>query len=239
MKSKEIRIKSPTMFTPGMSEHYENEKPEELSEFSGAKLSVSSALRVMKENYSLLQRAEEVRVANLKDPTNTKIGAMVKTYTFVKDKVRGPLYERTAAAEQGLRDQISEINTRVSRPITKEAESGRFGSEARSHVKSLPVTDRVSFVRQAIDKGDYKTAAYVLGAPAYLSGLEEEDIRLLLDSYQRKRYAKEFRVLDYLEKLADNLGKGFIAASSNLDVVETPEVAKALKLHKAAEEAMS
>ena len=41
-------------------------------------------------------------------------------------------------------------------------------------MKGLKVTERMAFVQAAITDGDIRSATAVLGAPAYLSGLDHD-----------------------------------------------------------------
>ena len=113
---------------------------------------------------------EEQRILQLSKLADKKMGEIAKTF----DSVRANLVK-----------QIDYIEGELSVPV--EAKSGtRFAVEIRAHAKALSLTERQSFIRAAILEGDETTMSALLGAPAYLSGLNNEFQRVFLRQWHEK-----------------------------------------------------
>ena len=79
--------------------------------------------------------------------------------------------------------------------------------EQNEHALRMTTTERMTFVQAAIRDGDQRTATAVLGAPAYLSGIETETQSVLTQMYH-----------EHHEPLKT---KRLKAAKAGLDLVET------------------
>lgn len=73
-----------------------------------------------------------------------------------------------------LESGIRHIEKQLSEPLEQFAGAGVVNGEIRSHAKSLKHEERTKLITDALQKGDAKTCGAILGAPAYLSGLSEE-----------------------------------------------------------------
>lgn len=70
-----------------------------------------------------------------------------------------------------LQKQVDHFEQELSIPLVNQAGVG-ISSEIRKYAKELTTEERHAFIREAIDSGDRITVGAVLGAPAYLSGLD-------------------------------------------------------------------
>lgn len=68
---------------------------------------------------------------------------------------------------------INHIDKQLSEPMEQQAGTGTINGEIRAHAKALKTDERNKLIANALQSGDSKTVAAILGAPAYLSGLHE------------------------------------------------------------------
>ena len=66
---------------------------------------------------------------------------------------------------------IGALEQQLAAPIESKAAQS-ISAEIRAYAKDLPNEKRHAFIQQAIDAGDHTTVSALLGAPAYLSGLD-------------------------------------------------------------------
>lgn len=143
--------------------------------------------------------------------------------TALKVENKAALAKEVAPAVQRaadkMREKLRHINTRIEQSheeIGKEVGSGLgpLMQEIRAHVKSLPASERVSFVTTAIRNYDTTTAKAIIAVPAYLSGLEPEHYAPLKEMGEeliaskpfqeraaaRRAHAKASRALEHFEQ---------------------------------------
>ena len=93
------------------------------------------------------------------------------------DDLARRVFDRTArlmdTAKGNLDKSIASYEAQLSGPVEANA-SQAVAAEIRSHVKALPLGERLSFIERAVRQGDHLSASAVLGAPSYLSGLQSE-----------------------------------------------------------------
>ena len=68
---------------------------------------------------------------------------------------------------------INHIDKQLSEPMEQQAGTGTINGEIRAHAKALKTDERNKLIANALQSGDSKTVAAILGAPAYLSGLHD------------------------------------------------------------------
>jgi len=197
------------------------------------------AYKALKRGREMIEAIENARLANKKDPTQNDIGSKANTYRYAKKKTE-EMQQVFSKTEDDLREISKMIDQEINTPISEAAANGPFANEARNHVKSLsPKRERANFVRVAINEGDYETVECVLGAPAYLSGLDNETYEQLREQYKRERFGKEIKTRDALIKIQDTIGKAYNAASESIDKrLKSPEVLRAIKRQDASRKAM-
>ena len=76
------------------------------------------------------------------------------------------------SAAKTLMQGIKSLDESLSKPLQATADH-TISAEIRAHAKALSNEDRRALVITALEKGDTKTLNAVLGAPSYLSGLDE------------------------------------------------------------------
>lgn len=91
------------------------------------------------------------------------------------DKYLSQMHTKVAGSWDRLDKGITSIEKSLSKPLEEQAGIGVVNSEIRSHAKSLSFEERRKMINKAIRENDAKTCAAILGAPAYISGLREDE----------------------------------------------------------------
>lgn len=131
--------------------------------------------------YDAIGRVHAARETVSKDPTLTENAVAVQVADFA-DRQMAAVTRAFDAARSGLVKTIEHMERELSAPVTSLAAQS-VSEEIRAHVKGLPDAQRAVFVKKAIDRGDAVTASAVLGAPAYLSGLDDAMCAPLLQHF--------------------------------------------------------
>jgi hypothetical protein len=155
--------------------------------------------------YDGLRSIHDARTAAFSDPTMTPAGALLKTADF-SDKVFERITRAFDAEANRLEKAVTHLESEMSAPVESRA-AASMANEIRLHAKGLSTNERMSLIRTAIAEGDERTATAILGAPAYLSGLEPQIQAVLLRQYHEKanpRLAKRLKALTAAKALLEN-----------------------------------
>lgn len=87
------------------------------------------------------------------------------------------------AERVNLEKGIAHLEAQLNAPVEANA-SHYLASEVRAFVRAMPHNERVFFVRAAIRRGEDVTASAVLGAPAFLSGIPDDMLPVLVLMYR-------------------------------------------------------
>lgn len=142
---------------------------------------IAGTERVLHEAYSGVRSVFAAMDAAKKDPTLNEAARIIKVDDMAQ-RVLTKIAKLFDAERNNLERGIAHIEAQLSAPITAKA-SHPLASEVRAFLRDMPLTERVTFVRRAILSGDDVTATAVLGAPAYLSGIDEKMKPVLVRTY--------------------------------------------------------
>lgn len=127
-------------------------------------------------------------------------------------KTHGACHDRLVAG-------ISHIEKQLSEPLEQQAGAGIVNGEIRAHAKTLSRADRTKMISDAMQKGDVKVLGAILGAPAMLSGLSDEEHTHYTRMYHEKtnpelvaRLSVVNQVKQKLEQSADLIKMEFTKA---------------------------
>ncbi|MBD3615844.1 MAG: hypothetical protein HUJ22_04660 [Gracilimonas sp.] len=166
---------------------------------------VQTAIRGIEEVDEKLQRINKAREDILADRT---LNEAAKKAEFVKyvQKADNKISNKISQVSSIVDRRTAELNKVINQEISDEAGSSRYSSEVRSHVASLPhASDRISFVKKLVDSGEYTSVSSILGAPSFLSGLDEKHKKTLLDYYREKRFSKQIRISKAMERIGQSM----------------------------------
>ena len=133
---------------------------------------LSSGTAALNAAYSALRGIHDAKAAAEADQTMNRFGALLKTDDYARARMSKvwPLWE---TAETVLNKNVRAWEAEMSQEVTSKA-SERVSTEIRSHFKALSVGERGVAIHDAIIAGDETVVTAVLGAPAMLSGFDEE-----------------------------------------------------------------
>ena len=128
----------------------------------------------------------DARTAAENDATLTENARMVMTADFA-DRVTERATRAFDYADTALKNNIAALDKALTEPVQARA-AHTISVEIRAHVKGLKAEGKsaMSFVTDAINRGDHDSVSAVLGAPAYLSGIDEATQAVLLRMYHEK-----------------------------------------------------
>lgn len=222
-------VKIPSYYGEGYIETFEKDKSKISHDDQAVRLQ-SEVLNTLNANRKDLKKLNDARFDAHKDPTNTKATAEVIAFE-VSEKVRERIYERSGPMEQKVRDYSASVQQQIDNDLRRAVSDNRDPGRVQDYLLKLPEkNDRLSFLRNAINKGDIKTVSAVVEDHAYLSGLDDDDISHIRQSFIEKQYPDEVQTMDYLKKLAEQIGRGYSATMENLNVLDTKEVRSAIEL---------
>jgi len=203
MKKKTIEV--PMYFVDGFVDGLEKAFPESSSNHDNITSVKIGTAKFLREAGQKIRKIEEVRLANFDDPTQTPEGSAVNTWKYAKERFSE--IDKQAQELPNLKNAIASIEDEIDKTLTETANSP-FAMEARQRIASMGDDERGKFVAKTIHNEDPTTSAYVLGAPAFLSGLPEEVHSKLKESYKSQFFSEEMKAIKALHSMDTHLQKG-------------------------------
>lgn len=196
------RIEVPMHFVKGFVEGAEKRFPNAEGDIATAKHKITQFL---KSTGSKIKSIEDVRRANMEDPTQTDEAKAVNTWQYAKAKKKE--IDEIAKTLPDLSNFANGIRKRIDGEIRESADTN-FGREARQRLAQMDEGERSNFISKSMSNGDYETPAFALGAPGYLSGLPEKTYTALKERYINDFYPAETELIKSLKSLHDHTQKG-------------------------------
>lgn len=196
------RIEVPMYFVTGFVEGAEKRFPNAEGDIATA---TRKTTHFLKSTGSKIKSIEDVRKANMDDPTQTDEAKAVNTWRYAEAKKKE--IEETAQTLPDLSKYADGIRKRIDAEIRESADTN-FGREARQRLAQMDEAERSKFISNAMSSGDYETPAFALGAPGYLSGLPEKTYTALKERYINDFYPAETELIKSLHSLHDHTQKG-------------------------------
>lgn len=162
---------------------------------------------VLRSAKTTLGAVHDAKAAAATDPTLTEAAALLKVDDYATARMTAVTkqWDKLAITLDG---NIAEFEKELSAPIVAKA-SQMVSGEVRSHFKSLKTGERVAAVQAAIAAGDEVTCSSVFGAPAYLSGLDDEMHKAFTRQWQERSnplVAKRLRAVTAAKEYIDRTG---------------------------------
>lgn len=120
--------------------------------------------------YEGIRSVHEAREKAKTNPTWNEAHQIIHTDDFAQ-KHLARITKSFDVTRSNLEKGIAMLEQQLAAPIESKAAQS-ISAEIRAYAKNLPNEKRHAFIQQAIDEGDHTTVSAVLGAPAYLSGLD-------------------------------------------------------------------
>ncbi len=163
--------------------------------------------------YEAVRAVYEARAHADKNPGWTDEQKLLQVDTFA-GKHLAKIAQRFDTVRSELDRGINYLEGELSTALTEQA-AATFGKEIREHVKGLTTPQRQKFIQDAIDAGDEQVVAGVLGAPAFLSGMDavmQKTLTRFWNERQQPDKAKRLKVMQAAKAMIErDAGKVFAA----------------------------
>ena len=101
--------------------------------------------------------------------------------------------------------KVKLLESQLNAPLSQSAERTHIAAEIRVHVKNMKTEERMTFVREAIERKDAETVGAILGAPPYLSGMSPLEREHQTRQWHRTTQPEKQKRLESLLKVKDML----------------------------------
>lgn len=194
---------------------------------------VAGTERVLHEAYSGVSSVFAAMDAAKRDLTLNEAGRILKV-----DDLAQRVFQKVAkhfdTERNNLERGIAQIEEQLTAPVTAKA-AHPLASEVRAYVRDMDQSKRATFIRTAILNGDDVTATAVLGAPAYLSGIDPKMFPVLIRTYREHNapeVAAKLKVMISAKALLEDRG-GLLFANLEKAVGAQPHEVQRLREAKA------
>ena len=111
-------------------------------------------------------------------------------------------------ADTTVRNNIAALEKALSEPVQSRAASS-IAVEIRNFVRELKSQGKsaMGFVTDAIERGDHDSVSAILGAPPFLSGIDEATQSVLLRIYHTKSNSQTAKRLAALQAAQNYMGR--------------------------------
>ena len=158
---------------------------------------VDMAVDALRTTQEVLNKFIGGRDALRTDPTLTE-AARVLAVDDLFHKLFPTAAKKLDAASNALTRAIQSMEEGLRAPIVASTHTP-VTTEIANYVRSLPLSERMSFLSNAIQDGDEVTMNAVLSRPHYLSGLTKEMQAALTEKYNRRRDPVAVKRLDLMK----------------------------------------
>ena len=165
---------------------------------------VSQSVTALDSAYQSVAAVIEARHKLAVDESRTPKARIVEV-ALLAEKYSAQLQKTFEVNWDKLESGINHIDKQLSEPMEQQAAAGVINGEIRSHCKSLPHGKRNELIVEAMQSGDTKTLAAILGAPAYLSGLHQLEQERYTRMYHEETNPDLTARLDIMRKAQEKL----------------------------------
>jgi len=155
--------------------------------------------------YEGIRTVHDARAAAALNPTWNDAQKLIEVQGLA-DKVFARAAREFDSVNSALGRSISALEQELSAPVVAKAGLG-IAAEIRAHVKGMETSERMAFIQSAIRRGDESTVSSVLGAPSYLSGIEDETREAYTRLWHERAAPMTAKKLTALKAAQDLIGK--------------------------------
>ena len=212
------RIEIPPYLIDGFVDGLEKAFPEGSALHNEIESAKHKTTQFLRDSGKKIRSIEEVRKANLDDPTQSDEAKAVNTWKFAETKFN----EITKQAESlpDLGATIQALEDEMDSAVATTAKTD-FAKEARQRLSNMDEKDRANFISHAMRSDDFTITGYILGAPAFLSGISQAQHDKLKQWYRNQLFGNEVNALKALNSLNDHLNKGLKASHKIMRALNT------------------
>lgn len=157
------------------------------------------------EAYIGVQAVYVAKASAAKNPTLNDAAKLIQVDDFASKKMERALRSLDAARTK-LEQGIHFIEGELAVPLQSKAAQS-VSQEIRAHIKSLSPKDRHEFIQARIDAQDETTISAALGAPGYLSGLDDKFQQVYTRFWNEQRQPEKSARLKVMTAARDKLDR--------------------------------
>lgn len=158
---------------------------------------IAPAVQALTVAYQGLAAIAAARDAVIKNPTLNDAAKVLKIGDFAS-KQQEVITKAIDKARTTLGEGISSLERHLAAPL-QSSSVGTLSQEIRTHCASLSSKERFAFLDAALNRSDGTTLHAILGAPAYLSGMTNEEQATRTRMYHLQRDPLAAKRLDLMK----------------------------------------
>jgi len=202
---------------------------EGLPDYEEHKDSLGEAVTAMSEISAAVQKVIDAREASKRNPAWTEAAQILMTEQLAS-KLTTATAQKVDAALRLLQARITDTESKLKQPLDAGVATP-VATEVRDYVRSLTAPKRNELIGELIEKGDTRTLGALLGSgvPPFLSGLNEAQVQLYTELFNRKRapqLASKLAVLRAASEKLSNAGSLMLTQMERAQGVNASVVAK-------------
>lgn len=147
---------------------------------------VASVLEAFDTAYQGIGKIHEAKAAASKNQAWNADHQILMVAEFA-EKHQNAITRKFDSALSNVTKGINAMEAMLNDPVKADAERLNIAAEIRAHVKGLSADERLEFLTNAQAAGDVESLRAVLGAPAYLSGLSEQERQVRTRMFHEKQ----------------------------------------------------
>lgn len=151
--------------------------------------------------YTAIARVHEARAVASNDPSMNENSVTIKVADLAEREMAKVTREFDGVRNRLLKG-IAALEADLHRPVETQG-AALVSAEVRAHIAKMPASQRIEFLRKRIQAGDRVTAGAALGAPGYLSGIEDAMQQTLTRFYHERNSPETARRLKAMEAARD------------------------------------
>jgi len=155
--------------------------------------------------YRGIASVHDARDATKRNPTLNEAAQVIETQDYA-DRVFARVAKTIDSVSANLKKGIEQLDKELSAPVEARA-AHPLASEIRAHCKGLKTDERISMIRHAIDTGDVTTASSIIGAPAFLSGINADMQQVYIRQWHTKHNPEKAKRLKAMKEAFELLGQ--------------------------------
>ena len=191
---------------------------------------ISRYQKMADQGRAIIERTQARIQAVAKSPTATKAQKRVQMAKIVRQG-KAEFEQRMNAHTAEVAAEISELQQEIKKAIN--AASPSAAKETRDRLTAMKPNERTAWLRRLQQAGDWDSLSHVLQKnPAYLD-IEPDEFEDFKRAYMHGKHPEEAQKLDMLQKVDQNLRKGFFAASEGFNTYKTHDETAADAAEKA------
>lgn len=167
---------------------------------------VNAVLEAFDTAYQGLGKIHQAKAAASKNQAWNENQQVLIVAEFA-EKHQVAITKKFDSAFTSLNKGIDAMEAMLNDPIKADAERLNIAQEIRAHVKGMGMDERVQFLSDAQAAGDIETLRAVLGAPAYLSGMTEQERQVRTRMFHEKQNPETSARLKVMRAALDLLEK--------------------------------